>query len=87
MGSLDVDYLFTNIPLDETNNISTNTIYSQQDVIEVINKEKFRHLLSLATKESYFIFNQVLYKQKDGNAVASPLGLTLANTFPCFYQG
>ena len=57
MGSLDVDYLFTNIPLDETNNISTNTIYSQQDIIEVINKEKFRHLLSLATKESYFIFN------------------------------
>ena len=57
MGSLDVDCLFTNIPLDETNDISTNTIYSQKDVIEVINKEKFRHLLSLATKESYFIFN------------------------------
>ena len=57
MGSLDVDCLFTNIPLDETNDISTNTIYSQKDVIEVINKEKFRHLLSLATKESYFIFD------------------------------
>ena len=37
IGSLDVDSLFTNIPLDETIDICTNTIYSQQDVIEGIN--------------------------------------------------
>ena len=33
MGSLDVDSLFTNIPLDETINTCTNTVYSEQDVI------------------------------------------------------
>ena len=66
MGSLYVDSLFTNIPLDETINICTNIAYSEQDVIQGINKEEFRNLLSLATKESYFIFNAVLYKQKDG---------------------
>ena len=33
MGSLDVDSLFTNIPLDETINTCTNTVYREQDVI------------------------------------------------------
>ena len=86
MGSLDVDSLFTNIPLDETIDICTNTIYSKQDVMQGINKEELQNLLSLATKESYFIFNDVLYKQKDGVAMDSPLGPTLANAFPCFYD-
>ena len=54
MSSLNVDLLFTSIPLDETIDNCTNTIYSQQDVKEGINKEEFRNLLSLATKESYF---------------------------------
>ena len=45
MGSLDVDLLFTNIPLDETIDICTNTIYSEQDVIQGINKEEFQNLL------------------------------------------
>ena len=36
-GSLDVDSLFTNIPLDETIDICTNAICSQQGVIEGIN--------------------------------------------------
>ena len=31
MGSLDVDSLFINIGLDETTDICTNTIYSEQD--------------------------------------------------------
>ena len=45
MGSLDVDLLFTNIPLDETIDICTNTIYSEQDVIQGIKKEEFQNLL------------------------------------------
>ena len=60
MGILDVDSLFTNIPLDETINICTNTVYSEQGAILGINKEELRNLLSLATKESHFMFNQVL---------------------------
>ena len=86
MGSLDVDSLFTYTPLDKTIDICTNTIYSEQDVIEGINKEEFQNLLSLATKESYFIFNKVLYKQKDGVAMGSPLGPILPNAFLCFYE-
>ena len=63
MGSLDVDTLFTNIPLKETINICTNLLYNNVDVIEGINNE-FENLLPLATEESYFMFNDVLYKQK-----------------------
>ena len=86
MGNLNVDSLFTNIRLDETIDICSNTFYSEQDVIEDINKEEFWNLLSLATKESYFSVSEVLYKQKDGVAVGSPLGLTLANNILCFYE-
>ena len=86
MGSLDVDSLFTNIPLEETINICTNLLYNNEDVIEGINKSEFKNLLSLATQESYFIFNDVLYKQKDGVAMGSPLGPTMANVFLSFYE-
>ena len=41
MGSLDVDSLFTNIPLDEPTDIRYNTVCSEQDVIQGINKEEF----------------------------------------------
>ena len=39
IGSLDVGLLFRNIPLDKTIDICTNTIYSQQDLKEDINKK------------------------------------------------
>ena len=86
MGSLDVDSLFTNIPLEVTINICTNLLYNNEDVIEAISKSEFKNLLSLANQESYFIFNDVLYKQKDGVAMASPLGPTMANVFLSFYE-
>ena len=86
MGSLDVDSLFTNIPLEETINICTESVYNQNDIVEGLSKSEFKELLSLATKESYFIFNEFLYKQIDGVAMGSPLGPTLANAFLCFYE-
>ena len=86
MGSLDVDSFFTNIPLEETINICTESIYDQNDSVEGLNKSEFKELLSLATKESYFNFNEVLYKQINGIAMGSPLGPTFANPFLCFYK-
>ena len=61
-------------------------LYYNEDVIEGINKSEFKNLLLLATQESYFIFNDVLYKQKDGVAMGSPLGPTMANVFLSFYE-
>ena len=43
MDSLDVDSLFTNISLDKTIDICTNTIYSQQGVVESINNFEIFH--------------------------------------------
>ena len=74
------------LSLEETINICTNLIYDNVDVIEGINKFEFKNLLSLATQESYFLFNDVLYKQKDGVAMGSPLGPTMANVFLSFYK-
>ena len=86
MASLDVDSLFLNIPLDGTINICTESIFNESDTVVGLNKSEFKELLSLATKESYFIFNELLYKQIDGVAMGSPLGPTLANAFLCFYE-
>ena len=61
-------------------------LYNNEDVIEGINKSEFKNLLSLATQESYFIFNDVLYKQKDDVVMGSPLGPTMANAFLSFYE-
>ena len=78
--------LFTNIPLEETTNICMNLIYDNGDVIEGLSKFEFKNLLSLATQESYFMFNDVLYKQKDGVAMGLPLAPTMANVFLSFYE-
>ena len=81
MGSLDIDSLFTNIPLDETIDICINQLFENTDTVPGFKKSELKQLLCLATKESYFIFNGLLYKQIDGVAMGSPLGLSLANAF------
>ena len=86
MGSLDVDSLFTNIPLEETIDICTNSLFENMEKVEYLSKIEFKELLSLATKESYFVFNGQLYKQVDGVAMGSPLGPTLANTFLVHFE-
>ena len=63
MGSLDVDSLFTNIPLDETIDICINQLFENTDTVEGFKKSELKQLLCLAIKESYFVFNGLLYKQ------------------------
>ena len=50
-------------------------------LIKGISKNDFRDLLNLATKESFFTFNNKFYIQVDGVAMGSPLGPILANIF------
>ena len=79
MGSLALDSLFTNIPLEETIDIYVNKLFI--DTFEGLNKNAFRQLLYLATKESYLLFNETLKKQVDGVALGSLLERTLADAF------
>ena len=85
MASLDVDSLFTNIPLDETINIIIEKLFSENETVHNLNKDQFKCLLTLATKESYFLFDGELYQQVDSVAMGSPLGPTLANIFIIHY--
>ena len=66
MTSLDVDSLFTNIPLEETIEISTNELFKEPETVKGVSKTEFKELLSLATKESHFIFDGTIHKQIDG---------------------
>ena len=86
MASLDVDSLFTNIPLEETIDICVRRLYKDSDIVNGINKKDFRVLLEISTKESFFIFDDEYYRQIDGVAMGSPLGPTLANIFLCYHE-
>ena len=50
------------------------------------NKFEFEKLLSLSTQESYFMCNDILYKQKDGLAMGLPLEPTMAIVLLSFYE-
>ena len=71
MGSLDVDSLFTNISLEETIEICTNQFLKESETVERLSKTEFKVLLSLATKDSHFIFDGTLYKQIGGVVLGS----------------
>ena len=82
MASLDVDALLTNIPLHETIDICRKKLFKTLDtLVEGISKNDFCDLLNLATKESFFMFNNKFYVQVDGVAMGSPQGPILANIF------
>ena len=75
MGSLDIDSLFTNTSLGETIDICINQLFENTDTVEGFTKSELKQLLCLAAMESYFIFNGLLYKQTNGIAMGSALGL------------
>ena len=83
MGSLDVDLLFTNIPLDETIDICVNRLFENTNTVEDLKKSE---LLRLATKEPYFIFSGLLCKQTDEVATDSPLEPCLTNAFLSYHE-
>ena len=86
MASLNVDSLLTNISLEETINICVDNLYSDNENPPNIPKHNFRNFLNIATKETFFMFNNKYYKQVDGVAMGSPLGPALANIFMCSFE-
>ena len=50
MGSLDVDSLFTNIPLEETTEICTNELFKESETVEDLSKTEFKELFSLLVR-------------------------------------
>ena len=56
MGSLDVDSVFNNIPLEETIDICTNTLFENTEKVEGLSKIEFKERLCLEYKRISFYF-------------------------------
>ncbi|XP_076068425.1 uncharacterized protein LOC143040868 [Oratosquilla oratoria] len=81
--SLDVESLFTNIDVDRTINYILQEVFPEGETSKLkIPKNLFRQLLEICTKEAPFYCPRgQLYKQIDGVAMGSPLGVLFANFF------
>ena len=86
MASLDVESLFTNIRLEETINISCDSIFAKEAKINNFSRSDFEKLLRMALQNNFFNFDSKICKQTDGVAMGSPLGPSLANVFLCFHE-
>ena len=80
--SYDVNSLFSNIPLQETIDITINLIFNHNPNLKITEKE----LPLFATPQTHFIFSSKFYNQIDGVGMGSPLAPVLANIFMGFYK-
>ena len=87
MASYDVTNLYTNVPLVETINIILDTIFIDNLRSFIgLSREFLKTLLELAVTNSFFIFNNQLYKQSDGLGMGLPLAPCFANIFMSHYE-
>ena len=84
--SFDICSLFTNVPLAETIEICTKTLYDGHLPTPVIPKHVFIELMKTATTSVEFSFNNIMYRQIDGVGMDSPLCPALENIFVGYYE-
>ena len=78
MSSFDIKILYTNIPVHETIRIILNLIFiNSVNVFLGLTRNSFKTLLELASCNSFFVFNNILYKQIDGLGMGLLLGRQL----------
>ena len=82
MGSLDVDSLFTNIPLEETNDICPNTLFENTEGVKVLSKKnKIKNFYRLLQKNPILF----LMGSSTNKLMELLLGLALAIYFSCIH--
>ena len=57
MDSVDVESVFTSIPLEENIENKINDLFLTTDKFHNLEKEELKQLLTFATYESFFIFD------------------------------
>lgn len=78
MISLDVVFLFTNVPLSDTIDFMYQQLLKKHISIR-ISEFGLEKLILYCTINVYFVFNNAYYRQIDGIAMDSPLGFILAD--------
>ena len=82
IASLDVESLFTNVPVDETIDIIMDRVYRGDMPQLDIPEDVLRAMLVTCTKEAPFLSHRgELFRQVDGVAMGSPLGVLFANMY------
>ena len=82
MCSFDISSLYTNIPVSETIEIILDKIFIDANIkYHGMNRVEFRKLLEFICKETYFKFNDKIYKQIEGLPMGSPISPIAANIF------
>ena len=80
-ASPDIKNLLANVSLNEVIDICLDDLFCDTNTIHNLDCNDMRKLLFLAAYESFFIFDQVMYRQIDRVAMGSPVGLILVNAF------
>ena len=81
MVSLDIESLFTNVPLTESINYTADLLYSTDNAPTGIDKATFKELLQMVSKDVVILTHRGYYRQVDGVAMGSSVGPLLANIF------
>ena len=86
MCSFDIDFLFTNVPLEEKINIMIKNVFGRKRKINGLSKSDLRDLLKLTAMGIVFYFNGNYYKQLEDVAMVSPLEPALDHAFSCHHE-
>ena len=84
--SLDIVSLFTNVPLQESIDYTVDLLYSTPHSPPGINRETFKELLEMVSKDVIMLTHRGYYRQVDGVAMGSSVGPLLANIFVSRYD-
>ena len=86
VASIDAESVFTNIPLNEVIDICIDDLFCDTKTIHNLDRNDMRKLLTLAIHTSFLIFDKVMYKQVNDDAMGSPLDPILENAILCHFQ-
>ena len=86
MVSFDVESLFSNIPFQETIDLSVGLLFNDKHSIDGFTVTVFHKLLTVTIFESLVLFDDEYYKEVDRVAIGSPLGPTFTNIFVSYLE-
>ena len=77
--SLDIEGLFTNVPLDEAIELTVNLLYQDDDRVPNFNRSTFRTVLQMVAKDVVLLTLRGTLQRVDVVPMGSPVGPLLVN--------